>query len=483
MEPEVASDERGRRRRFAMVPVIDETIVAIATARGTAALAVVRMTGPRSISIADTCFSGASLVNAASHTAHVGWVLAEDGSEIDHVVVTIFRAPRSVTGEDIVEVSCHGGELSAASVLRRLLQAGAVPARPGEFTQRAYVNGKMDLAQAESVADLIHASSTLSQRVSLAQLRGRYSSLLNSLRAELVDLAAYVELELDFSEEDVEFADRERLRTLLRKGQDLLRRLLASYRTGAKLRDGVRVVIAGRPNAGKSTLLNALVGFDRAIVSPHPGTTRDEIEAEAELGGVRFRFVDTAGLRDTENEIEAEGVARARRAVDEADGLVYVYDLEPGLQASELRLLQDVRRRRTDLPMIVVGNKADLWAEAARRDVVHLDGMLQVHLSARDGLSDETVLLPLIDALLQAVGSDVSSIDASSVVMNERHRAHLLHARDAVESAIAGLEAGVPGDLLALDLRRALDELGSITGVVTSEDVLDQIFSRFCIGK
>ncbi|GIV61032.1 tRNA uridine-5-carboxymethylaminomethyl(34) synthesis GTPase MnmE [Rhodocaloribacter litoris] len=459
----------------------EDTIAALATARGRAALAVLRVSGPEAVSVVNACFRGKDLTAVPSHTAHVGYLLAPDGAEIDQVVVTVFRAPHSATGEDVVEVSCHGGDFAPQLILESLLAHGARMAAPGEFTQRAFLNGKLDLAQAEAVADLIHAGSTLAHRVSLAHLQGRYSAGLARLREELLELCAYVELELDFAEEDVEFADRERLLHLLDESEATLSGLLDSYRLGVLLRDGVTVVIGGRPNAGKSTLLNALVGRERAIVSDVPGTTRDEIEAEAEIRGLRFRFVDTAGLRQTADAIEAEGVRRARRSIEAGDVLVYVYDLTRGLDAEEAAFLREIRHTRPALRVLVVGNKRDL-VPGRIGPPEGLDGTF-LPLSARDATSDAAALAPLVDALVAAVGDDLSRADASPVVMNQRHRAHLRRALDAVRAARRAFDAGASGDTLALDLRTALHELGAITGAVTTEDVLDQIFSRFCIGK
>ncbi|MFW5972950.1 MAG: tRNA modification GTPase, partial [Bacteroidota bacterium] len=331
-----------------------------------------------------------------------------------------------------------------------------------------------DLAQAEAIGDLIHASSTAAHRASLSHLKGRYSELLAGLRSELLELAAFIELELDFSDEDVEFADRDRLETLLARVDDTLSRLLASYPLGERLREGVRVVIGGRPNAGKSTLLNALVGHERAIVSAQPGTTRDEIEVDAEIGGLRFRFVDTAGIRLTDDAVEAEGVRRARRAIDLADILIYVYDAARGLEPDEESLIAEIQVARSDLPFIVVANKLDL-APGAPAD--HLG------LSATAARQDERLLVPLIDRMSQAATDGITDVDASAVVMNQRHVQHLKTALAAVERARRAMRHGESGDLLALDLRTALDELGAITGEITNEDVLDQIFSRFCIGK
>ncbi len=462
-----------------MTPSQSDTIAAIATARGRAALAIVRLSGPEAVPIAAACFRGRDLRQVDSHTAHVGFVQAEDGQDIDQVVATVFRAPRSVTGEDVVELSCHGGDFAPALILECLLRLGARLAEPGEFTQRAFLQGKMDLTQAEAVADLIHASSSLAHRVSLSHLQGRYSDALGRLRDELLELCALVELEQDFSEEDVAFADRARLGGLLDHAEALLSELLASYRVGELLRDGVRVVIGGWPNAGKSTLLNALVGRDRAIVSPTPGTTRDEIEAEAEIEGLRFRFVDTAGLREAADAIEAEGVRRAHRAIDRADLLLYVYDLAEGLEASERAFLQQAAAQAS-LRTIVVGNKRDLVEHAA---APNLDGLPVVQLSAERGQRDAGELAALVRLLVDTVAAGLSDSDASHVVMNQRHRQHLRAALDAVGAARQALDAGLSGDLLTLDLRAALHELGAITGAITNEDVLDQIFSRFCIGK
>ena len=458
----------------------NDTIAAIATARGRAALAVVRVSGPEAIEVVDRCFRGEELTTVESHTAHVGYLVDGDDNEIDQVVTTVFRAPRSATGEDVVEVSCHGGDFAPQMILESLIAHGARMAEPGEFTERAFLNGKMDLAQAEAVADLIHASSSMAHKVSLQHLQGRYSKRLEELREELLQLSAFIELELDFSQEDVEFADMDRLHELLNSAEELLETLLNSYQAGEKLRDGVRVVIGGRPNAGKSTLLNALVGRDRAIVSETPGTTRDEIEAEAEIEGILFRFVDTAGLRDTSNQIEAEGVRRAEESIETADVLLYVYDLQVGLDSKEVDFLQGLTSGKDQVRTLVVGNKMDL---APDLPVAELDALPAQRLSAEQAMSETEELEPLVDWLVSAVTEGLSRADASSVVMNQRHRQHLNDALEAVRSAQHALKAGMSGDMLTLDLRTALDELGAITGEITNEDVLDQIFSRFCIGK
>ncbi|WP_412069435.1 tRNA uridine-5-carboxymethylaminomethyl(34) synthesis GTPase MnmE [Rubrivirga sp. IMCC43871] len=488
-----------------------DTIAALATARGVAALAVVRASGPEAVPIVASRFSGAGLADAPGRTVHLGWLTDADRAPIDQVVCVVWRGPHSSTGEDVVEVTCHGGDAVAGAVLRALFEAGARPATAGEFTQRAFLNGKLDLAQAEAVADLIAAESRLGVRTAVAALRGRVSDAVDTVRQSLLQTAALVELELDFAEEDVAFADRTELRALLERADAALAELAGTARLGALVRDGVRVVLGGRPNAGKSTLLNALTGQDRAIVSPTPGTTRDAIEAEAEIGGLRFRFLDTAGLRETADAIEAEGTRRARAAIDGADVLAYVVDATMGLDAEERTFLDGLAARRPDLPMVLVANKTDLVAEPPPADTAIAplraasavpltregdsasslsaamgdpQGERPLPLSARDALADPAVLDTLRQRLLDAVragGLDASG--AGLVAVNERHRAHLEAARQAVGRAQQSLDAGDGGDTLALDLRAALHELGLVTGAVTTEDVLDAVFSQFCIGK
>ncbi len=473
----------------------NDTIAAIATARGIAALAVVRMTGPSSVDIANRLFKGADLVSARSHTVHVGEFHDPDGEDVDKVVVALFKSPRSVTGEDVVEISCHGGDRAQSVILRALLDSGARLADPGEFTQRAFLNGKIDLAQAEAVADLIHAHSTLAHRVSLSQLHGTYSDYVSTVRSRLIETCSLVELELDFSEEDVEFADRSQLRQLLADTEKALRRLLGSAHLGTLIRDGVTVVIGGRPNAGKSTLLNALLGRNRAIVSEIPGTTRDEIEAEAEIEGLLFRFIDTAGLRETTDAVEAEGVRRTHEAIERSSILLYVFDVTKGLDTAEREFVRRLRQEDSGLPSIMVANKADLLEGSKIVDETvdktiddPIDEAIDTRplelrpISARDALEDPEILSTLKGILVDSVHGSMAGADASVIVTNERHRQHLAAALVAVESAQSKLNAE-SGDILSLDLRHALNELGAITGEVTSDDILGEIFGRFCIGK
>lgn len=453
----------------------NDTIIALATARGRAALAIVRLSGPDAISIAASRFSKPEISEASSHTAHVGYVLSDAGEQLDQVVLTLFRSPSSATGENVVEVTCHGGDLAPQVVMNSLMKAGARLARPGEFTERAFLNGKLDLTQAEAVANLIHAQSGLAHRASMRQLSGRVAQSVEAVRQSLLQTTALIELELDFAEEDVEFADRSQLESLLQQTDQLLTDLLDSYRLGTLLRDGVRVVIGGRPNAGKSTMLNALVERDRAIVSEIPGTTRDEIEAEKEIGGLLFRFVDTAGLRDTVDQIEAEGVRRTQKAIEDADILIYVFDATTGLDSDETDFLSMLAAEQADLPVLIVANKTDLLEE--------LPSNQSFAISALRALKNAALLNPLRDALLEAVTDGQRSSEQSTIVVNQRHFQHLSKALASVRQAQQTLSSGSGGDTLALDLRSALHELGAITGAITNEDVLDTIFSQFCIGK
>ena len=510
--------ERGSRRSGDGPPVGRDaaTIAALATARGTAALAVVRVSGPDAVPLVASRFSTDGLAEAGGRTVWVGWLRDAGGTPVDQVVCTVWRGPHSSTGEDLVEVTCHGGDVVAQAVLRVLYDAGAQPAVAGEFTTRAFLNGKLDLAQAEAVADLIHAQSTLGLRAATSALRGSLSDAVERVRQSLVETAALVELELDFGEEDVAFADRSQLAERLSEADRLLTDLLSTARLGALARDGVTVVLGGRPNAGKSTLLNALVGQDRAIVSPVAGTTRDAVEAEAELAGLRFRFVDTAGLRETADAVEAEGTRRARAAIDAADVLLYVVDASVGLDAEERAFLDALANRQPGLAVLLVGNKADLvsagplppserpslrstdaqtvpltregdsFPSRERSDQPESGGSLPsaLRLSARDALTDPDRLDALRQSLVGAVRAQgLDAPGAGLVAVNERHRRHLDAARDAVRRAAAALEHGDGGDTLALDLRAAFHELGLVTGAVTTEHVLDAVFSQFCIGK
>lgn len=454
-----------------------EPIAALATAPGIGAIAVIRVSGEGAIAIANRIFRGKDLTAQESHTAHFGTIRNTDGSIIDEVLVTVFKAPKSFTKEDVVEISCHGSEFIIQQILRRLTQEGARLARPGEFTQRAFLNGQFDLVQAEAVADLIASDSDASHRAALTQLRGGFSKQLKELRQQLIDFVALVELELDFGEEDVEFAHRDRLRQLMLDIRRVLHPLIDSFSTGNAIKNGVPTVIVGKPNAGKSTLLNALLNEEKAIVSDIPGTTRDVIEDELFINGIRFRLIDTAGLRQATDQIEAIGIERTQQKMRDAALVVYLFD---GAQTDAEELAQSLAElQQLGKPYLLVGNKADLMADAQRESINQKLGTESiVWISAKDQRIDD-----LKASLSARARTDAAMQTGSAVVTNARHYEHLTATDDALARAITGLDNEVTPDWLAMDLRVALQHLGELTGEITTDDLLDSIFSKFCIGK
>jgi tRNA modification GTPase len=455
----------------------DDTIAAIATAPGEGALAVVRMSGGEALRVGDAVFrGGAALRDAAGHTLHVGRVLAIDGVAVDDVVVSVFRAPRSYTGEDAVEISCHGGRRVAESVLEVLLSAGARAAEPGEFTRRAFLNGKMDLAQAEAVADLITARSARAQRLSLEQLHGRLSSGIAGLRQELLSLCALLELDLDFADEGLDVVSEQESTERAKMLAEKLRRLEGSFSGGRLIRDGVLVVLAGLPNAGKSSLFNALLQEERAIVTHLPGTTRDSLEEQIAIDGIAFRLVDTAGLREPDNVAEEQGIARSRTAVKSADVILYVVDASIPHSAEEIP--GPVMLRSENQKVVLALNKADLQVPSQVEEVERaLSPVCSVFVSARTGQG----LAELRSALLRSVG-DIAGDDTVRL-SNLRHLAAIQSALVSLERGIESLHAGLTHEFVASDLRESAQALAAITGEMTSSDVLNDIFSRFCIGK
>ncbi|MFT5141491.1 MAG: tRNA modification GTPase [Thalassolituus oleivorans] len=474
------------------------TIAAIATARGEAALSIVRLSGPDALRIAASVFDGAAgeLAGVASHTAWFGQVKDLEGRAVDQVVVTVFRGPRSSTGETVVEFTCHGGHAAPQAVLTCLYAAGAVPAEPGEFTRRAFLNGKLDLEQAEAVMDLIHSRSEASHRVSVRQLQGRLKSRLALLRAGLLELCGLVELELDFGEEDVEFADRSQVAVQLATLSTTLDEMLLSSRYSDRWREGISVVIAGKPNAGKSTLLNALVGTDRVIVSSTPGTTRDFVECEMVLDGLLLRLTDTAGIRVSEDEIEAEGVRRTEALIATADVLLYVFDSLERLSDGEVSHLRRVIGSNEAMVVVLVANKADLLTAGLEGKSCSYKSLVvggegkgilrtpsEVTVSAQRAIGNPEEVEALLEIIRTSLPPSLLDFDASDGMINERHQHHLREAEGAVRAAQALLASGSGGEFLSLELRAAMDALGSITGEITNEDILSEIFGRFCIGK
>ncbi|GAB3991873.1 tRNA uridine-5-carboxymethylaminomethyl(34) synthesis GTPase MnmE [Spirosoma daeguense] len=454
-----------------------EPIAALATAPGIGAIAVIRVSGERSIDIINHIFYGKNLADQASHTAHFGTIRSTDGSIIDEVLITVFRAPKSFTKEDVVEISCHGSEFIIQQILRRLMAEGVRLARPGEFTQRAFLNGQFDLIQAEAVADLIASDSDASHRAALTQLRGGFSKQLKELRQQLIDFVALVELELDFGEEDVEFAHRDQLRQLMLTIRRALHPLIDSFSTGNAIKNGVPTVIVGKPNAGKSTLLNALLNEEKAIVSDIPGTTRDVIEDELFIDGIRFRLIDTAGLRQATDQIEAIGIERTQQKMRDAALVIYLFDGR-NITPEDFQLaINDIRS--SGKPYSLVGNKLDAIDDAKKQVLENIANEPIVWISA----AQQTHLDELKAALSSRVRLDSAVQTGSAVVTNSRHYAHLTGTDNALARAINGLDSGVTPDWLAMDLRVALQHLGELTGEITTDDLLDSIFSKFCIGK
>lgn len=458
-----------------------DTIVAIATPPGEGAIGIIRLSGSEAITIAASMFTGKDLKQQPSHTLHFGKI-TDDKTVIDEVVVSLYKNPRSYTGEDVVEISCHGSGYILQQVVALCVARGARLAQAGEFTMRAFLAGKLDLTQAEAVADLIASNSSSAHKAAMHNLRGGFSHDLSAMREQLIQFAALIELELDFSQEDVEFADRTQFYALIARITEATTQLLQSFALGNAIKNGVSVAIAGKPNAGKSTLLNAMLNEERAIVSDIPGTTRDTIEEMLNINGVLFRLIDTAGIRQhTADVIEQQGIARSRDAMSKADIVVYLFDVAAWLTSDYERtdLLQQTEElQRAGIKHLLVGNKTDLadisLAATAFKDT-HEDVLL---LSARN---KENIQLLKQELYNRVTGGNIQA--EGTIVTNARHHTALQQLLAAITDVKNGLDANLPGDLLSLDIRRCLHYLGDITGEVTTEDKLDYIFSKFCIGK
>ena len=453
----------------------DDTIVALATPPGVGAIGVIRLSGKRAVPIAASLFPSKNLEAQPTHTLHVG-LLKDREQVLDEVVVSLYRSPRSYTGEDVVEISCHGSPFVQQQVIAACISRGARLAKPGEFTQRAFLNGKMDLTQAEAVADLIAANTQASQKTALNNIRGGFSQSLKDLRERLLSFSALIELELDFSQEDVTFADRGQFLHLVEEAQNQTDLLIKSFRLGNVIRNGVSVAIIGKPNAGKSTLLNALLNEDRAIVSEIAGTTRDTIEEVINIDGILFRLIDTAGIRASTNDvIEGFGIEKSLQKMKQADLVLYIFDVNE-MEPRELEtVIQEMKENQ--ITFRLVGNKIDRGEEQELREKFSgVEGI--IFIAAKDGRHLEVLEERMIDVVL------TDSISAENVIVtNARHYHALLQVSDALKDIREGLEQHIPGDLLSLDIRRCLHYLGEITGEITNEDQLDYIFSKFCIGK
>ena len=452
----------------------DDTIVALATPPGIGAIGVIRLSGAKSFSIANALFPSKDLEKQSSHSLHVGMLKTKDRI-LDEAVISLFKNPKSYTGEDVIEISCHGSPYVQQQVIDACINLGARLAKPGEFTQRAFLNGKLDLAQAEAVADLIASNTAASQKAALHTIRGGFSENLKDLRERLIRFSALIELELDFSQEDVEFADRKQFYALIEEMQTATAGLTSSFQLGNVIKNGVSVAIIGKPNAGKSTLLNALLNENRAIVSDIPGTTRDTIEEVINIDGILFRLIDTAGIRQHSGDsIESAGIERSLEKMKQADLVLYLFDVNDSSAETE-KLQLEIEKH--ELNYLLVGNKID---EAHDKELQSLsgDGKKTVFISAKQNLHTETLKERMVDTVLQG-----QTNTESTIVTNARH----YHALKEVEKSLAeikvGLNNNLPGDLLSLDIRRCLHYLGEITGEITNDDQLDYIFSKFCIGK
>lgn len=448
-----------------------DTIIALSTPSGSGAIGVIRLSGADAISLANSVFAGKDLEEQASHTLHFG--LIKDGEQIvDEVVAGLFVAPKSYTKENVVEISCHGSNYIIQQIINLLISKGARAAKPGEFTLRAFLNGAFDLSQAEAVADLIASNSKASHDVAMQQMRGGFATELKALREQLIHFASMIELELDFAEEDVEFANREQLTQLVNKINHVLRRLISSFEMGNVIKNGVPIVIAGKPNVGKSTLLNALLNEERAIVSDIAGTTRDTIEDELTIGGIVFRFIDTAGIRDTADIIEALGVERTLEKMKQAKLIIYMADAAQNIAEIE----EQVRGlEQLAIPYLILINKADLIFAEQREALKDLN---VVFISAKEKQGIDA----LKDTLLEQV--NLHHINTSeTLVTNIRHVEALKQTENALQRVLNNVDNPVTSDFLAMDIKQALHYLGEITGTVTTDDLLENIFTKFCIGK
>lgn len=453
----------------------DDTIVALATAPGIAAIGVIRVSGSKAITIVDQLFPSKDLSKVPTHSLHVG-ILSDEGKAIDEVVVSVFKGPKSYTGEDVVEISSHGSPFVQQQVIEACIHHGARLARAGEFTQRAFLKGKLDLTQAEAVADMIAANSERSGRAALQKIRGGFANELSALREQLIQFAGLIELELDFAEEDVAFADRARFYALLSTIAQTVDRLIESFRLGNVIKNGVSVAIIGKPNAGKSTLLNALLKEERAIVSDIAGTTRDTIEELLNIDGIVFRLIDTAGIRDhTTDRIEHLGIGRSLEKMRQADIILYIFD---GNENSREEIDAQVKQfEDTGKKFVLVCNKTDQQTTSFYNDrFSNLHPLLLI--SAKDGKGMEELKTLLFK---QAVEDE--AMEDQTIVTSARHVEQLRKLKSAVHAIQNGLDNQLSGDLIAPDIRQALYHLGEITGEITNEDTLDYIFSKFCIGK
>ena len=460
------------------------TITAISTAPGIGGIAVIRVSGIDALKHSNAIFvakkKSFSLLEQIAYTVSFGSVVDKQNEIIDDVLVTVFRSPHSFTGEDVVEISCHGSLFVQQKILQLLIEQGCVLAQPGEFTQRAFLNGKMDLSQAEAVADLIASTSASSHRMAMTQMRGGFSTELMKLRTQLLNFVSFIELELDFNEEDVEFVDRSKLKALATDIEQLIARLSDSFQVGNALKNGIPVALVGETNVGKSTLLNLLLNEDKAIVSEIHGTTRDVIEDLVNIKGITFRFIDTAGIRDTKDKIESLGIERTYQKIEQASIILWIVDCTQLSEHMEW-LTERIAKRAEGKKVILVFNKIDKIAEDEREV---LDQLFQqfigerIYISAKDNINTEGLQNALV------LAAQLPEINPGDVVVNNiRHYEALQNALTAIRRVIEGIDNGITGDFLSQDIRECMHFLGEITGSISNDEILGNIFGKFCIGK
>jgi len=459
----------------------NDSIVALATPSGAGAIAIIRISGADAIAIGNSVFQSIKekdLTKQKSHTLHLGHII-DNQKTLDEVLVSIFKGPHSYTGENTIEISCHGSTYIQQQIIQLLLRKGCRMANPGEFTLRAFLNGKLDLSQAEAVADLISSDNEASHQIAMQQMRGGFSNEIAKLREELLNFASLIELELDFAEEDVEFADRSQFHELLNRIEFVLKRLIDSFAVGNVIKNGIPVAIVGEPNVGKSTLLNALLNEERAIVSHIAGTTRDTIEDELVIGGISFRFIDTAGIRETQDIIENIGIRKTFEKIEQAQVVVFLFDSSE-YKASGLKLKVEMEKIRNQFPLkplLIIGNKADKLDESEKTKIkTEIPNILLISAKENSGVEE------LKNQLLSFVNTGALR-NNETIVTNTRHYDSLLKALDEIQKVKYGLETNLSSDLMAIDIKEALYHFGMITGQVTNDELLGNIFANFCIGK
>jgi tRNA modification GTPase len=464
--------------------ILQETIVALATPSGAGAIAVIRLSGNNALGIASAVFqsvSGKDLTKQKSHTIHLGHIV-DEGKIYDQILLSVFKNPNSYTGEDVVEISCHGSTFIQQQIIQLLLRKGAKMAQPGEFTLRAFLNGKLDLSQAEAVADLISSDNEASHQIAMQQMRGGFSNEIAKLREELLNFASLIELELDFAEEDVEFADRTQFKELLERIEFVLKRLIDSFAVGNVIKNGIPVAIVGEPNVGKSTLLNALLNEERAIVSEIAGTTRDTIEDEMVIEGIGFRFIDTAGIRETIDIVESIGIKKTFEKIEQAQVVIYLVD-SSFIMSDTKNLhqfnfeIEKIKNKFPLKPLVIIGNKADKLTAAQKTEIQNeIPSILLI--SAKNNENTEE----LKEKLISFVNTGALR-NNETIITNTRHYDSLLKALEEIQKVQFGLNTNLSSDLMAIDIKQALYYFGEITGEVTNDELLGNIFANFCIGK